>query len=229
MKTGWVWCSVAIGLGCTCSAALAQSAAQYREQGILYRNAGQLTEAVTALRQAVELEPTQLEGRVILGWTLHLADDDRAAAEVLQSSIAFDPFHVPSLNALGIIYLVNNDLPGAILTHTWAAWLAPENEIAYYNLSLAWERSAQYNAATTHAETAANLEPDNPHPLVALALAQWGQGDQKMAQQAYQRAIELDSRYADSSFLDYLDEAGFSSAQIATSKQILASLAVPVP
>lgn len=203
---------------------LAQSAADYRQLGLQYRSTGQLLEAVAAFRQAVELAPDHLDGRVNLGWTLHLAGDDRAAADVLQTTALIDPFHVQTLNALGIVYLMNEDLPGAVLTHTWAAWLKPDNEIAYYNLSLALQRSAHYDWARLNAEKAAELEPNNPHPLVALAIVDWAQGDQARAKQSYQQAIDLDARYADSAFLDYLNESGFNAQQIETSKQVLASL-----
>lgn len=204
--------------------ALAQSAGEYRQLGLQYREVGQLPEAVAAFRKAVELAPEHLDGRVNLGWTLHLAGDDRAAADALQAAISRDPFHVPSWNALGIVYLMNEDLPGAVLAHTWASWLKPDNEIAYYNLSLAFQRSTYYDWAIANAEKAAELEPDNPHPFVALAIAHWEQGDQEKAQQAYQQAIDLDTRYTDSTFLQYLNEAGFNAQQIATSQQVLSSL-----
>lgn len=203
---------------------LAQSAADYRQQGLQYRDAGQMPEAIAAFRQAVELEPDHLNGRVNLGWTLHLAGDDRAAADILEATVSINPFHVQTLNALGIIYLMNEDLPGAVLAHTWATWLKPDNEIAYYNLSLAFQRSKHYDWAITQAEKATKLEPDNPHPFVALAIAHWEQGDQPRAQQAYQQAIDLDSRYTDRAFLDYLNESGFNLQQIETAKQVLASL-----
>lgn len=203
---------------------LAQSAAEYRQRGLQYRDAGQMPAAIAAFRQAVELEPDHLNGRVNLGWTLHLAGDDRAAADILQASVSINPFHVETLNALGIVYLMNEDLPGAVLAHTWAAWLKPDNEIAYYNLSLAFQRSKHYDWAITQAEKAAKLEPSNPHPLVAVAIAHWEQGDQPRAQQAYQQAIDLDPRYSDSDFLNYLNESGFNLQQIETSKQVLASL-----
>jgi Flp pilus assembly protein TadD len=203
---------------------LAQSAVDYRLLGLQYREAGQLSASIAAFRKAVEIDPSHPDGRVSLGWTLHLAGDDRAAADVLQETVLIDPFHVPTLNALGIVYLMNEDLPGAVLTHTWAAWLKPDNEIAYYNLSLAFQRSEHYDWAITNAEEAIACEPSNPHPRVALSIAYWAQGNQDKARQAYQEAIDLDARYADSTFLDYLNESGFNPQQIATSKQVLANL-----
>jgi tetratricopeptide (TPR) repeat protein len=205
-------------------AAAEPSAAQYRELGLQYRQAEQFPEAIAALQKAVELDPTHLPGQVSLGWTQHLAKQDRAAAITLQTTLRQDPFHVPALNALGIVYLVNEDLLGAALTHSWAAWLAPDNEIAYYNLSLAWQRLKHYDWAIEAAQTAAQLEPDNPHPFVALAIAQWQQGNQPTAQQTYQQAINLDSRYAEADFLHFLNEAGFHPQQIQTAQQVLQSL-----
>lgn len=213
------WLTPTLGLS-----ASAMSAAQYRELGLQYRQAEQFPEAIAALQKAVELEPNHLPGQVSLGWTQHLAKQDRAAAVTLQATVQQDLFHVPALNALGIVYLVNEDLLGAVLTHSWAAWLAPDNEIAYYNLSLAWQRLEHYDRAVEAAQKAAQLEPDNPHPLVALAIAQWKKGDQPLAQQTYQQAIDLDPRYAEANFLDFLNEAGFNAEQIQASKQVLQSL-----
>ncbi|NJO40064.1 MAG: tetratricopeptide repeat protein [Cyanobacteria bacterium RU_5_0] len=209
----------------TAKLALAQSAAQYRESGIAYRDQGQMMEAIAALQKAVELEPDYIPGYVNLGWTLHLAGQDREAADVLQTAIQRDPFHVQTFNAIGIIYLVNNDLAGAVLAHNWAKFLKPDNEIAHYNLSLAYQRVGEFDWAIEAATQAAALEPENPHPLVALAIAHWDEGDQAAAQHVYQQAIDLDSRYADSGFLDYLNEAGFSPDQIEKSKQVLRSFA----
>ena len=63
---------------------LAQTPGEYRQRGLDYRNQGQLPEAIEALDQAVELEPENLSGRVLLGWTLHLAGEERRAAAILE-------------------------------------------------------------------------------------------------------------------------------------------------
>ena len=203
----------------------AQPAASYRLLGLTYREQGRYAEAIAAFKQAVTLEPDNLAGRVNLGWTLHQANQDKTAVSVLQETLSFNPFYIPAWNALGIVHLVQGELPAAVRSHTWALLLQPQNEIAAYNLSLAFERLQEYAAAIAMAEQSAALEPTNPHPLVALAIAQWGQGDRLAAQTVYQRAIAIDPRYSDTAFLSYLNEAGFSSAQIQRSRQILASLA----
>lgn len=201
--------------------ALATSAETYRQQGLSDREQKRYPEAIAALKQAVALEPSNLSGRVLLGWTQHKANQDAAAADTLLQALQLNPFDVPTLNALGIVYLVEGRLTAAIAAHTWAAILQPTNEIPSYNLSLAFERIRQYNLAIATAKTAAKLEPSNPHPFVALAIAHWGNGEKALAQQAYRQALSVDPRYNDAAFLNYLDEAGFSQDQIGRSKQVL--------
>lgn len=216
--------SVAVGSLVGAKPALATSAAHYRQLGLQYRSQERFPDAIAALQKAVELDAKNINGRINLGWTLHLAKQEQAAIEMLESTIPYNPFHVPTFNALGIVYLVKGDLMAAILTHSWAAMLNSQNEIAYYNLSLGFERVMAYDWAISCAETAVELEPSNPHPLVALAIAQNGQGDLKQAQRSFQQAINLDGRYRDRRFLDFLAEAGFSADQIQESKRLLETL-----
>lgn len=205
-------------------AGLAQSPGAYRQQGLSLREQGRYLEAIAALQKAVELDPENLSGRVLLGWTQHKAGRQPEAANTLLNTLYLNPFDVPTLNALGIVYLVEGKLQSAIAAHTWAAMLKSDNEIAYYNLSLACERLQQYEWAIAAAQEAEKLEPDNPHPSVAAAIAYLGNGEFAKAQEAYRRAIAVDSRYHEITFLSYLGEAGFNEAQIRTSQKVLQSL-----
>lgn len=199
------------------------SANEYREQGLAYRKQEKFPEAIAALKKAVELDPKNVAGRVILGWTLHLASREEEAASSLWSAIWLKPRTVEAFNALGIVYLVQGNLPQSVMVHSWAALLKPDNEIAYYNLSLAYHRLKQYDLAIANAVKATNLEPSNPHPFVALAIVYWDAGDRAAARKAYREVLRVDGRYSSSAFLDYLKEAGFSSDQIRAAKQVLAS------
>jgi tetratricopeptide (TPR) repeat protein len=217
---------VQIGMGAIAAVliaqpSIAQSASDYRQQGLTLREQERYPEAIAALQKSVDLDPKNLSGRVLLGWTQHKAGQADAAANTLLETFYLNPFEVPTLNALGIVYLVAGKLDLAVATHGWAAILKPNNEIAYYNLSLAFERLGQGDWAVAAAKEAAKLEPTNPHPLIAEAIAHLANGEAAMAQNAYRQAIAIDPRYADSSFLPYLNEAGFSADQIQRSQQVL--------
>jgi Flp pilus assembly protein TadD len=199
-------------------------ASQYRELGLSYQQQGRYPEAIAAMNKSVELDPGNIIGRVNLGWAQHLVGQEDAAAKSLLQALYHQPFSIPALNALGIVYLVSGKLASAVAVHTWAATLKPDDEIAYYNLSLAFHRLQMYDSAIKTASRAAALEPHNPHPLVALAIAHWDKGDRTFASKAYRKALNLDSRYSDRDFLAYLKKAGFSSDQIRTTERILWSL-----
>lgn len=200
-----------------------KSAGEYRLLGLQYRQQGRYNEAITAMEKSVELEPENISGRVNLGWTLHLAGKQKAA-QTLWQAIYQKPDFVPAYNALGIVYLVDENLPAAVIVHTWAAFLKSDNEIAFYNLSLALHQLEIYPLAITTANRAAILEPNNPHPLVAAAISYWNSDDKIFAQQVYRQAIKLDARYTQTNFLNHLKKAAFTQEQINTTKEILLSL-----
>ncbi len=195
-------------------------ASQYRELGLLYSQQERYSLAIATMQQSVELDPKNIMGRVNLGWTQHLAGKENAAAQSLLQAIYRNPSFVPAFNALGIVYLVSGQLNAAIIAHTWSTILQPEDEIAYYNLSLAFHRLHLYRSAITTAKRAAALETTNPHPFVALAIARWGNDERRSALQAYRQARNLDSRYGDHTFLAYLKKAGFSQSQIRIAEQV---------
>lgn len=216
--------SISSLLGTKVAFADTANASKYRELGLLYRQQERYLEAIAALKKSVELDPQNISSRVILGWTLHLARKEDAAAETLLQAIYQNPFDVPALNALGIVYLVKGDLTNAVVVHSWAVILKPDNEIAYYNISLASHRLQKFAMAIATASRATALEPTNPHPLVAVAIAYWDSGERLLAQKAYRQALNLDPRYSDRTFLAHLKEAGYSPAQIQAAQEVLLAL-----
>lgn len=200
------------------------TASQYRQLGLGYRQQERFPEAIAALKKSAALEPNT-DNRVLLGWTQHLAGDRQGALETLVKTVHQNPLDVPALNALGIVCLVNGNLPEAVIVHSWATILAPRNEIAYYNLSLAYHRLQQYPWAIATAAQAAQLEPENPHPLMAEAIAHWDSGNPRLATARYAQALDLDSRYQDPGFLSHLQAAGLSPSQIQTVDAVRATVA----
>ena len=201
-----------------------RAADEYRQLGLTYRKQERFDDAIASLQQSVTLDPSNLDGRIILGWTQHLAKKDNDAAASLWDAIYLSPTSLQAFNAIGIVYLVRGDLPQAVVLHSWASLLKADNEIAHYNLSLAYQRLKQYDLAIAYAQKAVELEPSNPHPFVAMAIAQWTSGDKTSAKKIFREAISVDARYRSPNFLNFLNEAGFSTDQIQTSKQVLASL-----
>ncbi|MFZ4639809.1 MAG: tetratricopeptide repeat protein [Nodosilinea sp.] len=192
-----------------------QTADRYRQQGLDDRQRGDLDRAIATLKIAVALDPHSPGGYTILGWTQHLAGYRPDAIITLHRALDQTPDFVPALNALGIVYLVEGDLVTAISTHNRAVTLQADNEVAHYNLSLAHQRLGQGQQAIAHGQAATRLEPGNPHPWLALALAYRTAGDRNQARSAYHHALTLDGGYRQPAYLNHLDRAGFSPDQIA--------------
>lgn len=220
-----IFISLFVALNClTFPSTAANSASEYRRLGLLYRQQGRYQEAIDAMSKSVELEPSNTMGKVNLGWTLHLAGKGKEATNYLWQAIYQAPLQHSAYNALGIVYLVNDNLINAVLIHSLAVMLKPDNEIAYYNLSLALHQLKMYQMAIAAGQYAFKLEPNNPHPLVSMAMNYWDSGSQNLARNIYQQAIKLDARYRNSIFLNHLQQAAFTQEQINTTKQILSSL-----
>lgn len=199
-------------------------AAQLRQEGLRHRQQGDLPKAVAALEEAAKLDWPNVSGRVLWGWTLHLAGQSAEAEGVLTETARNFPEDVPALNALGIVYLVQGNYDRAIETHERARALKADNEIAYYNLALAYERRGEYDLAAQRGQKATELEPGNPHPWVALALVYWRRGERDKAKSLYNQAVRLDGRYRSADFLSHLRQAGFSAEQIAIVEAIRKAL-----
>jgi len=189
------------------------SVAELRQRGLELRNQQRWQESIETLERSVSLAPQDVTGYIILGWTQHLARHPNAPRTLWQA-LKLNAWAVEAANALGIVYLVRGELKPAILLHSWAALIKPRNEIAHYNLCLAYHRSGLPDWAISHGERAILLEPYNPHPIVAVALVYWSMGAEEKALNLYQDALALDANYQTETYLDHLREAGFSQDQI---------------
>ena len=116
------------------------------------------------------------------------------------------------------------DVEGAIAANREGIQRDPDNETAFYNLSLALQVFGDYGEAVQAAQRATQLDPQNPHPWVALANAYDLAGDRAQAQVAYRRALALDSRYRDPSFVATLVNYGFTPILVENLQRLRGSL-----
>lgn len=165
--------------------------------------------------------PKRLTACVNLGWYLHLQGQNQRAIDLLTQVTQLAPMDEKAFNALGVIYLFTADYPKAVAINRTALQIQPNNEIAHYNLSLALWELGQFAEARVHAQDAARLEPTNPHPWLALAIAEFRLGHQPATRKAYRQALKLNYRYRKSAYLEKLGSADFSPRQIAVAQTIL--------
>ena len=95
-----------------------RAADEYRQLGLSYRKQERFDDAIAALQQSVKLDPQNIDGLIILGWTQHLAKKHDAAATSLWEAIYRSPTSLQAFNAIGIVYLVRGDLPQSVALHS---------------------------------------------------------------------------------------------------------------
>ncbi|AGY58463.1 tetratricopeptide repeat protein [Gloeobacter kilaueensis] len=162
-----------------------------------------------------------LNACVNYGWQLHLQGRNRDAIGILTETASLVPDDEKPLNALGVIYLFTGNYSRAVEANRRALQRQPNNEVAFYNLSLGLWELGRFEEAARAAREATRLDSTNPHPWVALAIAEAKAGRPDLAQSAYAQAIRLDRRYRQSPYLARLKRSDFSDRQIAAARALL--------
>ncbi|MGA7955213.1 MAG: tetratricopeptide repeat protein [Gloeobacterales cyanobacterium] len=191
-----------------------QLAAAWRGLGVALGKQNQWSEAAKAQEKATDLHIEYAPGWVLRGWAEHRSGNHRAGATSLERAVSLDQNNLEAHNALGVVYLFLEDPKKAEVSTRKVLDLDPENGTAYFNLGLSLDRQGRYQEAVASQEQAQRFEPRNPHPLIAQAIGYDALGQKKEAQKAYSKALGLDARYSQTSYINRLVEADFNQAQI---------------
>ncbi len=129
----------------------------------LLEQAGELAEAESALRRALELDPSQAESAVNLGGLLSRAGRHAEAIRVLSGVIDRHPRAMSALRNRAIARYQRNDVDGALADLQAAQAVFPDAAVARLLSQILASRGDRAGAARWEAE-ARRLEPDAPAP-----------------------------------------------------------------
>ncbi len=191
-----------------------QLAAAWRGLGVALGKQQQWPQSAKAQKKATELQSEYAPGWVLRGWAEHRSGYHKTGATSLENAVSLDKNNLEAHNALGVVYLFLEDPKKAEASTRRALDIDPKNGTAYYNLGLSLDRQERYQEAVAAQEQAQRFEPRNPHPLLASAISHDALGQKKEAQKAYQKALGLDARYSQMTYISRLVEADFNQPQI---------------
>jgi tetratricopeptide (TPR) repeat protein len=117
--------------------------------------------AVEAFREALEMEPDNVNAQVSLARTLYLAGDRVAAQESLERVLTRLPNHPLANLLLGVLYEPKQSPDRAIAAYRRALQGDPAQAGAHYHLANALARSGRYEAAVPHYAQTLQQAPDN--------------------------------------------------------------------
>jgi tetratricopeptide (TPR) repeat protein len=155
---------------------------------------GSLAEAEQDFRQAVEVDPSSVEGHCALGRLLLGRAEAKEARPLLEKAVALNQFHAEARLALGQALLLLRDPRAA--RDAFGALLGenPHDAAALRGLSAADLAAGNAAEARAAAERAVAADGRNPASWMAAGRAAQAQGDGAAARRAYEKVLQLAPR-----------------------------------
>jgi tetratricopeptide (TPR) repeat protein len=135
--------------------------------GLLWKQGGRLLQlgktarAIDAMRDAFELEPSRIEGRLNLGAALFLSGEAEEALSHLRYVLAFEPQNTMALLNLAACYDALGRLDESIEMLEQLVADRPEWKDAHYNLAVAYLKKHDYDKATEALRTELSINPQH--------------------------------------------------------------------
>ncbi len=169
---------------------LSQSYAFYMSQGLLAASSGDWSAAQRLLQRAVEENPADPTAGVNLARVLESQGELGAAAQQLDRVLKQNPQHAPAWFNLGVLAELAGDDETALERYVEALALDPTDFRSQLLAAAAAMRLGQYDRASRHYASAAQLKPERDELLVRVAVSQWHNN----CASALQTALELVQR-----------------------------------
>ena len=159
----------------------------YNLAGVLARQK-QWDEAVAHYREAVRLQPGNVQYLVNLAHALIGLGRDQEARDLLRRAVAIDPRSAVGYTNLGSVELKLGNIPEALRAYAEAVRLEPGNADYQRNLAVA-EHEAEDPRAVETFRRALTIRPGDPDLLDGLGLSLLDAGDAGAAREALGRAV----------------------------------------
>lgn len=191
--------------------------------GGLYLQASepQPLEAIATLTRAKALQPENALVMFTLGNAYFSQAEFLAAAQSIEAGLVLDPENANALFDLGNAYYKLNRHEQAIAQYEKAVEKDAKFWPAVNNIGLVMYESGDINGAIAKWQQALEIaETEETEPQLAIAIAQYGQGNPTLANDSAIAALERDPRYAD---IDFLKENLWGEKLIAATEQFFST------
>lgn len=154
--------------------------------------AGEVTEAIRHLEEAVRIAPDRASAHYRLGTALTMVGRTGDAMESYRRVLELDPDFVEAHNNLGGLLHLSGDLDAAARHYRQTLALDPAHANAHFNLGGILLDAARFGEAETEFRGTLAVRRDFADAHVGLGRALAGQGNIAEAVEAYRAALRLD-------------------------------------
>jgi protein O-mannosyl-transferase len=131
------------------------------KQGSRYLERNRPDKAVGVMRQALELEPSRLEGRLNMGAALYLTKNYEEAVTHFKYVLAFEAQNTMALLNLAACYDALGDLDNSVAVLEQLVHERPQWKDAHYNLAVAYVKQEKYDQAMDALKAELKLNPQH--------------------------------------------------------------------
>lgn len=163
----------------------------FNNLGNSYNKVGDTEQAILALENAVEINPTLAESRMNLG-NLYLGKNRiKDAIREYEEALEIDPGNAKTENNLGNAYTKDNRLNEAVSHYMQSLELDPNFTDAYKNLANAYCEQGKFGLAEAQLKLAIDLAPEDPNIHRQLGYVYSKTGDYENGISQYKKALAI--------------------------------------
>ncbi len=171
------------------------------DQGAQFYQAGRFEEALSAFKQATELDPGLLKAWENLGWAYRKLERNEEAIHVWDIVLKLEPGNVTLINEIGSIYMSERAWSKGVSQFKESLRLEPAQPEILFRLAQCYEALGRqnealhfYQASETTYQAALKKYPMDSEGLGNLGWTQRKQAKTQEAVKTWKRAIQLDPK-----------------------------------
>lgn len=164
--------------------------------GVLYAKQGRWTDAMAALRKAVEVQPADVDAWTNLGWLSSELKQGEKAREAFGRALALDPDYGRAHAGLAGLYAdAGNAYDKAIEEYRRAVAAEPDNPGYLYDMGWVYYRKGMTDEALKILTAAATLSPDDPAGRTKIGWVRFRRREYRAAIEEFERALRARPDY----------------------------------
>ncbi len=161
------------------------------EQGFLYYEQRQFTEAIQAFTAVLRVNPNSENAHHGLGLCYQEEGSFDRAIEEYNKILELNPHSDQAYQDLGFSYFEQRQIKEAIQAFTAALKMNPKNEHAHHGLGLCYQYNKEFKKAICAFEEALRINPQNEHVHQSVGYYYKDQKEYDRAVAAFRRVLEI--------------------------------------
>lgn len=162
-----------------------------------------VNEQLAYYKEEVRKDPSNLQNRIVLGYTYYLKGDHDEAIKQFDYVLEQDKNYYDAHYNLGLVFIDEERYNEALIELEKAVKIAPRDFKGHIQMGIAYRGLKEYDKAMKSLEQANKLAPTNSDIIYQIGMVAEAQGDFKNAIAIYKDSLSYDPLYKDA--LDALD------------------------